>query len=122
MSKVLLDTDILSEVLKGKSAVLAARAGKYPAQQGCFTTSAITVGKTAGLSGQRNDWDLGQGRQHVVPTKHENRPTARILGEAASRDLTVEPCRFGAERALNWLPLVGAHAANSVSGRPNLGR
>ena len=29
MSKVLLDTDILSEILKGKSAVVAARAGKY---------------------------------------------------------------------------------------------
>src|SRR6187402_2753318 len=43
MSKVLLDTDILSEILKSKSAVVAARAGKYLAQQGCFTTSAITV-------------------------------------------------------------------------------
>ena len=43
MTKVLLDTDILSEILKGKSAVVTARAGKYLAQQGCFTTSAITV-------------------------------------------------------------------------------
>lgn len=36
MSKVLLDTDILSEILKGKSAVVTARAGKYLAQQGCL--------------------------------------------------------------------------------------
>jgi predicted nucleic acid-binding protein len=43
MSKVLLDTDILSEILKGKSAVVTARAGKYLAQQGCVTTSATTV-------------------------------------------------------------------------------
>ena len=43
MSKVLLDTDILSEILKGKSAVVTAKAEKYLAQQGCFTTSAITV-------------------------------------------------------------------------------
>ena len=43
MTKVLLDTDILSEILKGKSAVVTARAGKYLAQQGCFTTSAIAV-------------------------------------------------------------------------------
>ena len=43
MTKVLLDKDILSEILKGKNAVATARAGKYLAQQGCFTTSAITV-------------------------------------------------------------------------------
>ena len=43
MSKVLLDTDILSEILKGKSAVVSANAKKYLAQQGCFRTSAITV-------------------------------------------------------------------------------
>jgi tRNA(fMet)-specific endonuclease VapC len=43
MSRVLLDTDILSEILKGKSAVVAARAGTYLAQHGCFTISAVTV-------------------------------------------------------------------------------
>lgn len=43
MSKVLLDTDILSEILKGKSAVVTARAATYLAQQSCFTTSAVSV-------------------------------------------------------------------------------
>jgi len=43
MSRVLLDTDILSEILKGKSPVVAAKAATYLAQQGCFTTSAVTV-------------------------------------------------------------------------------
>lgn len=43
MSKVLLDTDILSEIIKGKSAIVTARAGAYLAQQGCFTTSAVSV-------------------------------------------------------------------------------
>lgn len=38
MSKVLLDTDILSEILKCKSAVVTAKEEKYLAQQGCFTT------------------------------------------------------------------------------------
>jgi hypothetical protein len=37
MSKVLLDMDILSEILKGKSVVMTARAGAYLAQQRCFT-------------------------------------------------------------------------------------
>jgi predicted nucleic acid-binding protein len=43
MSRRLLDTDILSEIIKGKDAAVAARAGAYLAQQGRFTTSAITV-------------------------------------------------------------------------------
>ena len=43
MSKVLLDTDILSEILKGKSAVVTARARTYMVQQGNFTTSAVSV-------------------------------------------------------------------------------
>ena len=43
MSKVLLDTDILSEILKGKSAVVTAKARTYLAQQGGFTTSAVSV-------------------------------------------------------------------------------
>lgn len=43
MAKVLLDTDILSEILKGKNAAVAARASAYLAQYGRFTTSAATV-------------------------------------------------------------------------------
>ena len=43
MSNVLLDTDILSEILKGKSAAVTARARTYLAQQGSFTTSAVSV-------------------------------------------------------------------------------
>jgi len=43
MSKVLLDTDILSEILKGKSAVVTARARTYLAQQGSFTASPVSV-------------------------------------------------------------------------------
>ena len=43
MSKVLLDTDILSESLKGKSAVVTSRARTYSAQQGNFTTSAVSA-------------------------------------------------------------------------------
>ena len=43
MSRVLLDTDILSEILKGKSPIVTAKAATYLAQQGCFTTSAVTV-------------------------------------------------------------------------------
>lgn len=43
MSRRLLDTDILSEIIKGKDAAVAASAAAYLAQQGRFTTSAVTV-------------------------------------------------------------------------------
>jgi tRNA(fMet)-specific endonuclease VapC len=43
MSRRLLDTDILSEIIKGKNAAVAARAATYLAEQARFTTSAITV-------------------------------------------------------------------------------
>lgn len=43
MTKVLLDTDILSEILKGKNAVVAKRAAEYLAAHGRFTTSAVSV-------------------------------------------------------------------------------
>lgn len=43
MSRRLLDTDILSEIIKGKNAAVAARATAYLAQEARFTTSAVTV-------------------------------------------------------------------------------
>jgi predicted nucleic acid-binding protein len=43
MSRRLLDTDILSEIIKGKNAAIAANAATYLSQQGQFTTSAVTV-------------------------------------------------------------------------------
>ena len=43
MAKVLLDTDIFSEILKGKNAAVAAKASAYLAERGRFTTSAVTV-------------------------------------------------------------------------------
>lgn len=43
MTRCLLDTDILSEVIKGKDATVAARATAYLASHGRLTTSAISV-------------------------------------------------------------------------------
>jgi tRNA(fMet)-specific endonuclease VapC len=43
MSKRLLDTDILSEIIKGKNAQVAAKAAAYLAAQTQFTTSSISV-------------------------------------------------------------------------------
>ena len=43
MSKVVLDTDILSEILKGKDATVAARARAYRAEHGRYTFTVIAV-------------------------------------------------------------------------------
>lgn len=80
MSKVLLDTDILSEILKGKSAVVTANAEKYLAQQGCFTTSAITVAEV--VYGFRRG-----GREDRVMQFEASLETAEVLplDDAAAR-------------------------------------
>ena len=43
MSKALLDTDILSEYLKGYDRIVVRRAADYARQQGVFTFTSITV-------------------------------------------------------------------------------
>ena len=43
MSRRLLDTDILSEIIKGKNQDVATRATSYLAQHGHLTTSAVSV-------------------------------------------------------------------------------
>src|SRR5687767_14168806 len=43
MAKVLLDTDMLSEIVKGKNPLVTARAERYLAANAYFTTSAVTV-------------------------------------------------------------------------------
>ena len=43
MSKVLLDTDILSEYLKGHDKVVARQAASYAQQHGAFTFTSVTV-------------------------------------------------------------------------------
>ncbi len=43
MTRALLDTDVLSEIIKGKNEMVTARASAYLTEHGRFTTSAISV-------------------------------------------------------------------------------
>jgi len=43
MNKVLLDTDILSDILKGKNPIVMKRAAEYLAVEGRYTTSVLSV-------------------------------------------------------------------------------
>lgn len=51
MTRVLLDKDILSEILKGRNRTVARRSSAYEFEHGVFTTSAVSVSEiVAGLS------------------------------------------------------------------------
>ena len=43
MTRCLLDTDILSEIIKGKHSAVLSRASAYVAQHGRLTTSSVSV-------------------------------------------------------------------------------
>ena len=43
MSKRVLDTDVLSEIIKGKNEAVTAKAQAYLAEHGRFTTTAVSV-------------------------------------------------------------------------------
>jgi tRNA(fMet)-specific endonuclease VapC len=61
MSRRLLDTDILSEIIKGKNVAIAAEAATYLTQHGRFTTSAITVAEIVyGFRRMRRDDRVNQ--------------------------------------------------------------
>ena len=61
MSRQLLDTDILSEVIKGKDRTVAAKATAYLAEHGRFTASAISVAEIVyGLRRMRREDRVAQ--------------------------------------------------------------
>ena len=52
MSRALLDTDILSEIIKGKNAAVTARAAAYLIEQGRFTNDSLsTIGGSHNANG-----------------------------------------------------------------------
>lgn len=59
MDKSLLDTDILSEVLKGRDPIMVSRADSYRAEHGRLTTSVITIVEiVAGLQKSKHQQTL----------------------------------------------------------------
>jgi predicted nucleic acid-binding protein len=84
VSKVLLDTDILSEINKAKDQIVAGHARRYLAQQGRLTFSSITVMEiVAGYSRRRSEEKL---RRFLEMTyRSEVLPLDAIAGELAGR-------------------------------------
>lgn len=127
MSRVLLDTDILSEILKGKSAVVTARAGAYLAQQGCFTTSAVSVAEIVyGLRRVGRDDRMAQFEASLDTAEvlSLDDAAARLAGrinadlERAGRIIGMPDVFIAAIALRNGLPIVTGNVAHFEEVRP----
>jgi tRNA(fMet)-specific endonuclease VapC len=115
MPKALLDTDILSEYLKGHDRVVIRRAADYAQQHGAFTFTSVTVheivyglelkGATAQL--QKALLWLNQNEQ-ITPTAADYLQAATIKAAARKQGSIVElpDCLIAAVAVRLGLPLV----------------
>ncbi len=121
MVKVLLDTDILSEYLKGHDKVVADRAADYAREHGRFTFTSVTVHGIAfglefkGASGQLQKalaW-LNQNEQ-ITPTAHDYLEAALIKAAARKPGTIVElpDCLIAAVAIRLGLPLVTGNTSD----------
>jgi predicted nucleic acid-binding protein len=115
MSKVLLDTDILSEYLKGYDKIVARHAANYARQHGAFTFTSVTVHEIVfglefkGASGQLGKallW-LNQNEQ-ITPTGPDFYEAALIKAKARKQGsiLELSDCLIAAVAIRLGLPLV----------------
>lgn len=114
MAKVLLDTDILSEYLKGHDRNVARRAADYARAQGVFTFTSVTVHeivfglelKNAASQLQKALAWLNQNEQ-VTPTAADYVEAAVIKATARKQGSTVElaDCLIAAVAVRLGLPL-----------------
>ena len=121
MSKVLLDTDILSEILKGKSAVVTARARTYLAQQASFTTSAVSVAeivyglRRVGREDRLAQFEAALETAEVLPFDDD---AARLAGrinadlERVGRIIGMPDVFIAAIALRNGLPIVTGNVAH----------
>ena len=115
MSKLLLDTDILSEYLKGHDRIVIRHAADYARQQGFFTFTSVTVHeivyglelKGAAAQLQKALLWLNQNEQ-ITPTAADYLQAATIKAAARKQGSTVElpDCLIAAVAVRLGLPLV----------------
>ena len=121
MSRVLLDTDILSEILKGKSAAVTARARTYLAQQASFTTSAVSVAeivyglRRVGREDRLAQFEAALETAEVLPFDDD---AARLAGrinadlERIGRIIGMPDVLIAAIALRNGLPIVTGNVAH----------
>ena len=115
MTKALLDTDILSEYLKGHDRIVARHAAEYARQHGVFTFTSVTLHEIAyglelkGATAQLQKallW-LNQ-NEHITPTAADYLQAAIIKAAARKQGSVVElpDCLIAAVAVRLGLPLV----------------
>ena len=96
MPPALLDTDTLSEVMKGRDPQVQRRARQYLASYGCFTFSIITRYEILrGLKAKGATRQIATFRERCSFSAHpwlESRELACPLSFCASRVLSLSPC------------------------------
>ena len=115
MPKVLLDTDVLSEYLKGHDKAVARRAADYARQHGAFTFTSVTVHeivfglevKSASAQLQKAMAWLNQNEQ-ITPTADDYREAAIIKATARKQGAVLEltDCLIAAVAIRLDIPLV----------------
>jgi predicted nucleic acid-binding protein len=115
MSKVLLDTDILSEYLKGHDKAVTGRAAEYARQHLVFTFTSVTVHeivfgleiKSASAQLQKAMAWLDQNEQ-ITPTAEDYRESAIIKASARKQGAILEltDCLIAAVAIRLDVPLV----------------
>jgi tRNA(fMet)-specific endonuclease VapC len=115
MSRRLLDTDILSEIIKSKNAVIAAKAATYLTEHGRFTTSAITVAEIVygfrrmGREDRVNQFEASLELTEILPLDDgAARLAGRINADLESRGRTIgmPDVMIAAIALRNGLPIV----------------
>ena len=115
MSKALLDTDILSEYLKGHDRIVTRHAADYARQHGVFTFTGVTVHEIAyGLELKDAEAQLKKAllwlnqNEQITPTAADYLQAAIIKATARKQGSTVElaDCLIAAAAVRLGLPLV----------------
>ncbi|HTW68081.1 MAG TPA: PIN domain-containing protein [Bryobacteraceae bacterium] len=115
MSKALLDTDILSEYLKGHDRIVTRHAADYARQHGVFTFTSVTVHEIAyGLELKGAEAQLKKAllwlnqNEQITPTAADYLQAAIIKATARKQGSTVElaDCLIAAAAVRLGLPLV----------------
>ena len=118
MEKVLLDTDILSEYLKGHDRNVARHASEYAHARGRFTITSVTVHeivfglevKNAAAQLQKALAWLNQ-NEEITPTASDYLDAAKIKANARKQGSTVElaDCLIAAVAVRLGIPLVSGN-------------
>lgn len=126
MQQVILDTDTLSELLKGKDPVVAAHAAQYAATHSRFTITAVTAHEIIfGLVSKGAARQLAEARivfeanDIILPTLEDFETAGEVRGRARrlGQQLAIDDSLIAAVAARLGLPLVTGNTTHFQAAR-----